>query len=374
MRIKWIDKYRGLLMVLMALDHANYFIRKIHIGEFWGLSLPQYSNALCFLSRFVTHICAPGFFFIMGISIILFADSRYRIGWSRIQVFKHYAIRGVILIILQLFIEDPAWMIGNLGNVVQMNHSPGGGGEVWFHFGVLSALGCAMIVCGLLLFFRPYVLILFSFIAIAITAAIIPALDADTHYSFVLRLLFIPGQTDSMQVFYPLFPWVGLTAGGMAFGKRLLKGESNLVFSLIVGLLLIVIFAILRATSLGSFHNPLNGDWIAFLNVTKYPPSLTFIALTMGVNLCLFALFIGLEDRIKSGIDNLLQVFGKTALFFYLIHLYLYACIGFMFPCGTNIFVMYAVWIVGLGVLYPVCKWYAFFKKKSAPNSFWRFI
>ncbi|MBN2297447.1 MAG: hypothetical protein JXM72_02575 [Deltaproteobacteria bacterium] len=140
-------------MVLMALDHANYFIRKMHLVEFWSLSLPQYHSLLPFLTRFVTHLCAPGFFFIRGISIVMFADSRYRIGWSRIQVFRHYAIRGVILIILQLFIEDPAWLIGNSGNVVQTNLSPGGG-DVWFHFGVLSALGGAMIACSLLLHCR----------------------------------------------------------------------------------------------------------------------------------------------------------------------------------------------------------------------------
>ncbi len=362
-------------MILMALDHANYFIRKIHIGEFWGLSLPQYHSPLHFLTRLVTHLCAPGFFFVMGISIILFAHSRYHIGWSRIQVFRHYAIRGVILIVLQLFLEDPAWMIGNLGNVVQMNLSPGGEGDVWFHFGVLSALGGAMIVCSLLLHCRPFFLVLISLGAMAITAVSIPTLDVNTRYSFVLRLLLIPGQTDIMQVFYPLLPWVGLTTAGMAFGKGMLHDKHDLArLSLIPGVLLIIAFALLRGTGLGSFHNPSNADWIAFLNVTKYPPSLTFIALTMGVNLCVFSFFIRCGDRMKPWINYPLQIFGKTALFFYLIHLYLYACIGFVFPHGTHIAVMFTVWMVGLVVLFPVCRWYAHFKRNTASDSLWRFL
>lgn len=373
-RRQWLDMLRGLFIVLMAIDHASYFISKVHPSEFWGIPLPQYESVLPFLTRFVTHFCAPGFFFIMGISMMLFADARYRVGWSTAKVFGHCALRGAILIALQVFLEDPAWMIGSIGNSVQMINPPGGGKQVWFHFGVLYALGASMIVCCLLLRVRTAIALLLSIGAVGVTAAFIPVLEVDTLYSPLLRLLIIPGQTNSMQVFYPLFPWVGLAGAGVAFGKVLLRDKARAYnLSFVIGTALVLVFVFLRAFGFGSFHNPIDSNWMSFLNVTKYPPSLTFVMITMGVVLLLVHLFA----KIKASIEHrghLLTVFGKAALFFYIAHLYLYALIGLVFPEGASIAVMYAFWIASLLLLLPLCKRYGDFKRDTAPDSVWRFF
>lgn len=310
----------------------------------------------------------------MGISMMLFADARYRAGWSTAKVFGHCALRGAILLVLQMFLEDPAWMIGDIGHSIQMINPPGGGGKVWFHFGVLYALGASMIVCGLLLRVRTAIALLLSIGAVGITAAFIPVLEVDTLYSPLLRLLVIPGQTNSMQVFYPLFPWVGLAGAGVAFGKVLLRDKARAyTLSLVIGTVLVLGFVFLRACGFGSFHSPTDSNWMAFLNVTKYPPSLTFVMMTMGVVLFLLYSFTKIEASTKRW-GRPLAVFGKAALFFYIAHLYLYALIGLVFPQGASIAVMYTLWITSLLLLLPLCKWYGDFKRKTGPNSVWRFF
>src|SRR4030042_2962101 len=109
-----LDAHRGFIMVLMAIDHASYFIARVHSAEFWGAALPVYPSAIWFWTRWITHLCAPGFFFLMGIGMILFADARRQAGWEEGRITRFFVIRGLLLIFLQLFVEDPAWILGTL--------------------------------------------------------------------------------------------------------------------------------------------------------------------------------------------------------------------------------------------------------------------
>jgi uncharacterized membrane protein len=85
-RFNALDAHRGLIMALMAIDHASYFIARAHSAEFWGATLPSYPNAWWFWTRWITHLCAPGFFLLMGIGMTLFAVSRLRAGWSEHRI------------------------------------------------------------------------------------------------------------------------------------------------------------------------------------------------------------------------------------------------------------------------------------------------
>ncbi len=130
-RLLSIDALRGLIMVLMAVDHANYFVARMHPnGEFWGIPLPRYDSVLAFLTRFVTQPCAPGFFFLMGVGMFLFANSRRNQGWTETRILRHFIFRGVILVLLQFFLENAAWLLGPSTEF----HPPGGGGQVWPYF------------------------------------------------------------------------------------------------------------------------------------------------------------------------------------------------------------------------------------------------
>jgi uncharacterized membrane protein len=374
-RLLWLDGFRGFIMVLMALDHASYFVARVHPGEFWGVPLPVYPDALHFLTRLITHLCAPGFFFLMGISMILFTESRRQIGWSNHRITLFFALRGIILIILQLLFENFAWLLGSYIGTIHMTKPPGGGEMILLHFGVLYALGITMIFWSLFLRFSPYVFGSLSIIAIIATQLLIPSADkAGYLYSPWLRLLLIPGQTGIWQVFYPFLPWLGLAGLGLVFGRNLLKNRNRAYRSaLFCGIVLLLVFILLRVFGrFGNFHDPGHG-WVDFFNLTKYPPSLVFILLTLGVNLQLLFLFSKVETLFRSWGKSLV-VFGSTALFFYIAHLYLYAFIGLAFPNGTSFSLMYFLWLFGLVLLYPICLLYKRFKEQKPPESVWRFF
>ena len=134
-----LDGLRGLIVVLMALDHANYFVAQHHsTGEHWGGAFPAYGDAADFLTRLVTHPAAPGFSFLMGAGMALFAASRRSRGWSERAIVTHFLIRGLVLIGLQLTIVNLAWKSG-----------PPAFPDIYQ--GVLIALGGGMILASALL-------------------------------------------------------------------------------------------------------------------------------------------------------------------------------------------------------------------------------
>ena len=372
-RLFSLDALRGLIIIFMAIDHASYFIGKVHRGEFWGSALPQYANALSFLTRWITHPCAPGFFFLMGAGMILFDVSRRKAGWTENRIIRFFVTRGILLIFLQLLVENPAWMLGTIGTKLQTMEPPGGGGEVMLHFGVLYGLGANMIVFAFLMRVRTMGIVLLSIGSILFTQWFTPsASEAGVLYSPLLRILFIPGQTGLWQSFYPLVPWLGITGFGILFGKLLhKKGEKAFRYILLAGVGFLVLFLLIRWTGgFGNFHPSENG-WIGFLNVTKYPPSLAFICLTLGINFGLLFLFFKIEPALRHTGQPLL-VFGRSPLFFYIAHIYLYAIVGLAFPNGTSYQVMYLFWFIGLMILFPLCLWYGKFKMKKPIESVWK--
>jgi uncharacterized membrane protein len=372
-RLVPLDALRGLIMILMAIDHANYFVARMHpTGEFWGVPIPQYNNIAEFLTRFVTHICAPGFFFLMGAGMVLFAHSRRSRGWTERKIFQHLLFRGIILIFFQFFLENNAWVLGP----VYSFQPPGTGETVWIHFGVLAALGATMVIGTLFLRMKPIILIGFSSIIVIGTQFIVPDSSQTGHlYSPVLRILYIPGRTGIFQAFYPIIPWLGIVLFGFVFGKWLLKNkDSAYKWSFGLGGIFLAAFFILRILGgFGNIHPPEGPGFISFLNVTKYPPSLTFTFLTLG--LCL--IFIGIFSRSHTFLERSgspLLVFGRSALFFYILHLYLFAIIGLFFASreGTGLAAMYLIWVGVLIILYFLCQQYGNFKSKKPVDSIWR--
>jgi uncharacterized membrane protein len=361
-RLQPLDSLRGLIMCVMALDHANAFIAHAHPRpEFWSGPFPAYADALAFLTRFVTHLAAPGFFFLLGAGVTLLADARRREGWPEAAITRHLVIRGLLLMALQFLVENPAWQIGALLS--------GGGGVFPIYFGVLYGLGGAMILAA---FFRraPAWVLAVSGLAVLILPEILIAVVRGPAASPLLWLTVLPGAGPQLTVYYPILPWFGLAALGMIFGRMLLSDRERAYRrALIAGGVMLALFFVVRA--LGGFGNirpSLGIDWIDFFNVVKYPPSLVFVLFTLGVDLSLLFLFSRAERWL-----SFLAVLGRSPLFFYVAHLYLYGLIGFLFfPNGTTIALMYPVWLAGLVVLYAACIWYGRFKHSRPANSVWR--
>jgi len=365
-----VDALRGLIMIFMALDHASYFVARVHPSDWWGIPLQQYASSLAFLTRFVTHPCAPGFFFLLGLGLVFFAESRRRLGWPDGRIRRYLLRRGLILIGLQFFAENSAWTLVPIQEAI-----PGETRPIFVYLGVLFALGASMIVGGWLLRLRTSILIGAGVAAVLMTQLLTPGAESVSRlYHPLLRAVFIPGQTGFVMVRYPVIPWLGVALLGMAMGRRMTRdprGAFRLAFLFGAGALVLFPVARLIGWPVGDFHSPVGSGWIAFLNLTKYPPSLAFLLVTLGINLVLLALLSRSEEILKRWGKPLL-VFGRTALFFYIVHLYVYALAGLAFPKGLPAGWMYFSWIGGLVLLYLLCSRYARFKAQKAPDSLWR--
>jgi uncharacterized membrane protein len=192
----------------------------------------------------------------------------------------------------------------------------------------------------------------------------------------IARLLLIPGLTEPIVVNYPLVPWLGVACLGMAFGRWLLADSAEVYrWALAIGAASLLSFVAVRLS--GGFGNirPIEGTgWVAFLNVVKYPPSIVFLLLTLGVDLLILGLLARAGDRLATWGQPLL-IFGNSPLFFYIAHLYLYGTIGLAIAReGMEIARMYPFWLAGLVVLYVLCRWYGTFKRRQAPDSLWRLL
>jgi len=364
-RLLPLDALRGLIMALMALDHANMFVAHKHpAGEHWGGGFPAYSSALPFLTRLVTHLCAPGFSFLMGTGLWLFAQSRRKMGWSRWAVTRHFLVRGALLIALQFLVENQAWRL-----------SPGWQLDVYV--GVLFALGGTMILGSLLVWLKPQALLALT-VVLAVGTELLapnPVLWGQRNSPFDLLLL-LSGGDSHLWSNYPVLPWLKFVTFGMLFGHWLLD-DARKAFgrALKLGGALLLAFVVVRyLNGFGNIRPRVGDSWIAFLNVVKYPPSIAFSLLTMGANLLLLGLF-GLASARVQRLLQPLAVFGRAPLFFYVVHLFLYAGLGlWLTPAGTSIAGMYPYWLLGLLLLFPLTWWYGRWKHRQPPNSILRFL
>jgi len=367
------DALRGLIMALMALDHANLFVAHKHpTGEVWGGPFPMYYDALTFLTRLVTHLCPTGFFFLMGVGMALLARSYIKQGWSRWAITRHLAVRGALLMALQLLVVNRAWEL-----------SPGGWG-IQIYIGVLFALGLNMVLGSLLLWLKPAHLLGLTAVLVLVTELLVPDPSAWGPGSTtpLLHVFLLPGGVVGPQgqmqlwAYYPALPWLELVTFGLAFGAWL-DEDARAAYGRAwkIGLALLAAFVVVRyVDGFGNIRPRMGDTWIDFLNVVKYPPSIAYTTLTLGINLLLLA---GLA-RAGAGLRRLLQplvVLGRAPLLFYVLHLFLYVALGRWFaPNGTSIPQMWTLWLLGVLLLWPLCLWYGGFKRRQPLGSVLRYF
>jgi uncharacterized membrane protein len=379
-RFSALDAHRGLLMIAMAIDHASYFIARVHSRELWSTPLPVYPDAAWFWTRWITHPCAPGFFFLMGAGMTLLAEARRSAGWNENRIMRFFLIRGLLLILLQLVVENGAWMVSDLfglpgAAVIRGGPMPGGGSEGFIYLGVLFSLGGSLLFWAFMRRMSSWLIALTSVAAIFCMQVVIPSPDhTGTLYSPLMRILLIPGQTNMLVVLYPVVPWLGVTGLGLVFGRVLERNPESIPrMSFWAGLGLLLLFLLIRTGAGFGNLNVVPAGWMGFLNVVKYPPSLAFLAISFSINFLLIASWGWIEPHLHSPYHPLV-LFGRTALFFYLAHLWVFALLGLLFPAGCNLATMYAVWLLALAVLYPLCYAYDRFKRRKPPDSVWRFF
>jgi uncharacterized membrane protein len=350
-RIVPLDVMRGIVIVLMALDHASYHF---NAGRYVTDSVVMYTAgsaipALQFLVRWITHICAPTFVFLAGWALSLHTAKQKRTGASGFEIDRFILARGALILAL-----DPLWMsIGFGGGVVfQVLYAIGGGlccMAALRRFG----MGTLLTAAGVLLFAGE---------ALAGLALWLGGGDS----AGPLGAFLVTGGRVGPSVFvvYPLLPWLAYMLLGWCCGRLLTEGKVAVParFFLHAGGVSLLIF--LGVRGLNGYGNMLlyraDASVLQWLHVSKYPPSLSFGALELGLMALCLALLFRIYTRKTGSSDNPLRVFGQTPLFFYLLHVHLLALAAHVatlqHKAGLTVTITAAAGVILL--LYPICRWY----------------
>ncbi|CAN5569337.1 DUF1624 domain-containing protein [soil metagenome] len=379
-RLYSVDLLRGLVMVIMALDHVRDFF---HFGGFDPTDLTKTNTAL-FMTRWVTHFCAPVFVFLAGTGAFL-STSR---GKTKPELARFLLTRGLWLVILELTIVQFAWFF-------DYDYKYGSGA------GVIWAIGWSMVALAVLVFLPTWAMTLFGVVMIA-THNLFDGVRSESFgsFSWLWTILHSGGQLEIVPgvwffVLYPLIPWIGVMAAGYGFGALLLfEHDKRRKWLLSIGSALPLAFIIIRAINFYGDPHPWSEQgsslftFFSFINFEKYPPSLLFLLVTLGLAIAALALFN--RRREPGAFARALIIFGRVPLFYYILHLCLihllavvfaYARYGqaqFLFETpkppafpfnapegyGYSLPVVYLVWLAVVLMLYPVCRWFAGVKRR----------
>jgi uncharacterized membrane protein len=386
-RVEAIDAVRGTVMVLMALDHVRDFI---HSGamSYSPTDLNQ-TTPLVFLTRWVTHFCAPTFMLLAGVGAFLWWHGKR----TKLQFSTFLLTRGLWLVALELTAMQLAYYFD-----VSLKYP--------LFLLVLWGLGVSMIVLALLIWLPIPIVAVLSMALISLhnlldgvnAAGLGPA-------AWAWNLLHQPGAFPlagaTIVVGYPLIPWVAVMALGFCLGPLFLKDRVvRRRYLTVIGAAATLAFVVMRAFN--GYGDP--QPWsvqrspiytvLSFLNTIKYPPSLDFLLMTLGPSLLALAWF----DRPGLKPSNPLVVFGRVPLFYFVVHFYaahaaaaLLALVRYgtgalaflfqpvpsmggppeLFPAqfGYDLWVVYLVWAIIVLALYPACRWFAAIKAK--PHDWW---
>ncbi|WP_018614782.1 DUF1624 domain-containing protein [Segetibacter koreensis] len=383
-RLQSIDIVRGIIMIIMALDHTRDLI---HITSVTNSPTDlQTTTPALFLTRWITHFCAPTFVFLSGVSAYLSLKK------NDIKSTRRFLLtRGVWLIILE-------FTLVNFGVWFDPHFSA-------FIFDVIAAIGVGFIILSLFLNASTKTILITGLAIIFLhnlssfipaTGALLPGkiammLVAPGAIPFGKRGLFIMG--------YPPIPWLGVMLVGFAAGRLFeLPVLTRKPLFLKIGLAALVLFIIVR--SLNIYGDAV--QWaqqksslftvLSFINVTKYPPSLVFCLLTLGVMFLLLSAVEGLQNKFTE----ITIVYGKVPLFFFLIHWYILHPLMFLIiflqgykysdlvfgmnlgrpkgASGLSLAYIYLIWLMVVIMLYPICRWYGNYKESHREKKWLRYL
>jgi len=388
-RIQSVDVLRGIVMVIMALDHIRDFFH--YDSQLFSPEDLTKTNALLFFTRWITHFCAPVFVFLAGTGSYLAT----RRGMTRASVSRFLVTRGLWLVIVEMTLV----LFGGTFNLSYQF-------VVWQ---VIWAIGWSMIALSLLVYLPWRALLVFRVLMIAAHNAFDGISSSQLgSFGWIWKILHegfaavnLPGGVTAL-VIYPLIPWIGVMSAGYCFGRVFdLAPQRRRALTLQLGLSLTAAFVVLRFVNV--YGDP--SAWstqptalmtgLSFLRASKYPPSLLYLLMTLGPAL----IALSVLDGTAVSNRNPPLVFGRVPLFFYVVHWYVlhlvaigfawmrYGRIDFMFALppalspsppaypqnyGYDLWVVYFVWAAIVAALYPVCRWFADVKarKRSALLSY----
>lgn len=385
-RITSIDAVRGLVMVVMALDHVRDLIHANAL-EFDPTNLTATTPPL-FFTRWITHLCAPTFVFLSGVSAYLAYTNSSDPASSKKFLLK----RGLWLVLLEITII-------NFG--------------IWFdiHFGVImlqviAAIGVGFILLSFFLRLKPLHNFIIAIVITLLCNAVVGLnLSQYPILGFFYNWLFSPNLLQITPNFmllinYPVLPWFGIMLAGFACGVLFTQpAEIRAKRFISISAILLLTFVLLRFSNIWgdpapwSVQKDVVFSFMSFMNISKYPPSLLFILITLSV--AFLMLFIA--EKIDGKWKEIMSVYGSVPMFYYLIHFYLIHSVSllvllaqdfawsdlrfgpFQFGrpearSGLDLAGVYIFWIGIIIVLYPLCKKYSAYKKAHPEKAWLRYL
>jgi uncharacterized membrane protein len=383
-RIESIDLLRGIVMIIMVLDHTrDYFHKSAFIFNPEDLA---HTNVALFFTRWITHFCAPVFILLAGVSAYLYGAKK-----SKKELSFFLLTRGVWLVLAELFI---------ISFFKTFNPS-----YQFFNLQVIWAIGISMIILSAIIYLNKYFILLTGILLVALHNLLDTVhVPGDGLSSFLWALLHDPGFFTfghfTFHVHYPLLPWIGVMAIGYYVGNLYSHnydpGKRRRTL-LLVGTGAIVLFIILRS---GNFYGE-RDHWslqknavfsmLSFLNVTKYPPSLLYLLMTLGPAF----IFLALAEKPLNSLAAKILIFGRVAMFYYLVHIlliHMLATIGAVIlgykisdmilagmvnsapglkGYGFSLLTVYLIWTALIFILYPCCRWFDRYKRTYQSAKWW---
>jgi uncharacterized membrane protein len=375
-RLDSLDLVRGLVMVIMALDHVRDFFH--HDALLYDPTDLTRTTPLLFFTRWITHLCAPTFVFLAGLGAWLYGSR----GRSRGEVARFLLSRGVWLVVIELTLVRFALCFNFDYNFLFLQ--------------VIWAIGWSMVALAGLVFLPRWAVLAVGVVMIAghnvldgmgpaPFASVTPGTPPLSIGDWLWSVVHVPNPP----VIYPLIPWIGVMAVGYGLGPvAQLEPVRRRRLFVQLGLALTAGFIVLRAVN--RYGDP--APWstqpslvytvLAFLNTSKYPPSLLYLLMTLGPALVLLGLF----DRAPGPIARFFITFGRVPFFFYILHFYLihllalaaaaltgfdvrqFLTMPFLFPpeYGFSLGVAYLVWLGVVLALYWPCRWFAALKARRS--------
>lgn len=388
-RVTSIDLLRGLVILLMALDHVRmYFGEGTWYAEPTNLAT---TTPLLFFTRWITHFCAPVFVFLAGTSAYLSGTKKA----SASELSRFLFTRGLWLIFVELVIVNFAWTF-----------------DITYSFHILQviwAIGISMVALSALVYLPDKFILAIGFLLVfghnlldGITVAGSTFTDL-LWYTLHQPNFLVLESGNVINFVYPVLPWIGLMALGYMAG-RLYKSDFDSTkrrqILLWAGIISIFLFILLRSFNLygeqktWSEQSTIIYSFLSFLNTTKYPPSLQFLLMMMGPAL----LFLAVNEKTQNRITLPIITFGRVPFFFYIIHLYLIHALAALYLVyeghewnayvvsaeeimsgrlgrfGVSLDAVYVIWITVIVVLYPLCGWYMAYKESHLEKRWLSYI
>lgn len=370
-RIESIDALRGFVILLMALDHVRSYFTN---AAFDPLDLSQ-TNVALYVTRWATHLCAPTFIFLAGLSAYLMAQRL-----EPAQLRRFLITRGIWLIALEFTVVQFAWSFN-------LRYEDG------LFLQVIWAIGASMIVLGAVVSWPRWLL---ASITVTMIAGhnLLDGVPPETfgQFDWIWMLLHEMAQTRHAFILYPLVPWVGVMILGFCAGSVFgLSAQQRKRVLISAGTAALLAFVVVRAINVYGDPHP----WavqptatltvLSFFNVHKYPPSLAYLLATLGIGVLLLAAFESLRGKPLE----FLRTFGRVPLFVYALHIVLAhlaagllaLAMGFGDQVLTSLFIyrpdgwgfglvgVYIAWLAVIAALYPACRWFA--RVKRTRNGWW---